>query len=417
MSKKMEFVERASEPGAKLAPLCVEFGISRQTGHKWLKRFREHGFEGLEEESRRPKSSPLSLAEDVVAAILDARDAHPSWGPKKLEQLLRRRFGASTPSRATVARILARFGRIRKRRARGPISLVDRAPCPTVTAPNDVWTVDFKGWWRSHDGARCEPLTVRDARTRFVLAATLTRTSVEQVRPVFERLFRKHGLPSAIQCDNGTPFINVQARGGLSRLSAWWVSLGIRIVRSRPACPQDNGGHERMHRDMAREVEASPAPNAIAQQRALDRWRQEFNHVRPHEALDGKSPAELYRPSTRRYQGCVAPSYPPHFAVKRVVNNGTIHFNGDQYFVSQALAGQSIGLEQLGEFRWKVWLYELDCGELEVLPPWIDDHLASRATPAIGVFGTDRPRRRTHHPTHSTQSNRQPTVNEVSPKV
>lgn len=418
MSKKMEFVQRATEPGVKLAPLCTQFGISRQTGYKWLKRFREHGFEGLEEESRRPKSSPLSLAEDVVAAILDARDAHPSWGPRKLEQLLRRRFGPSTPSRATVARILKRFGRIRRRRARGPISLVDRAPCATAAAPNDVWTVDFKGWWRSHDGVRCEPLTVRDACTRFVLAATLTRTSVDQVRPVFEALFRKHGLPSAIQCDNGTPFINVRGRGGLSRLSAWWVSLGIRIVRSRPACPQDNGGHERMHRDMAREVEESPASNAIAQQRVLDRWRQEFNHVRPHDALDGKSPAELYRPSTRRYRGSIAPSYPPHFAVKRVVNNGTIYFNGDQYFVSLALAGQSVGLEQLSEFRWKVWLHELDCGELEMLPPWIDDHLAPRATAAIEVSRpAHRPRRRTNHPTHSPQSNRQSSVNEVSPKV
>ena len=227
MSRKMEFVQRAGEPGAKLAPICAQFGISRQTGYKWLRRFREQGFAGLEEESRRPKSSPLSLAEDVVASILDARDAHPSWGPKKLQQLLRRRFGPSTPSRSTVARVLQRFGRIRKRRARGLTSVVEKAPSVTAAVPNDVWTVDFKGWWHSHDGVRCEPLTVRDACTRYLLAVRLTRTSVEQVRPIFEALFRKQGLPAAIQCDNGTPFINVQSRAGCLAYQPGGCRLGF----------------------------------------------------------------------------------------------------------------------------------------------------------------------------------------------
>ncbi len=373
MSKKMEFVERVVEPGAKLAPVCREFGISRQTGHKWRKRYLEHGFEGLEDESRRPKTTPLSCAEELVAAVLETRDAHPSWGPKKIHQRLRRRFGEQTPSRSTVARMLRRFGRIEDRRARAPRSLVERPPNVCASKPNEVWTVDFKGWWRSHDGSKCEPLTVRDACTRFVLTVTMARTSVGAVMPIFEALFRKHGVPAAIQCDNGCPFVSVRARAGLSRLSAWWVSLGIRVIRSRPGCPQDNGGHERMHRDIANEVEDAPARTAATQQRILDKWRQEFNHVRPHDALDGKTPAELYRRSERSYHGPLEATYPPHFMVRQVSRFGRIKLQGESYFVSASLAGHDIGLEQLDELRCRVWLHRIDCGELEVLPQLIDD--------------------------------------------
>jgi transposase InsO family protein len=378
MSMKLEFAERATQPGAKLAALCRDFGITRPTGRKWRKRYLELGAAGLEEESRRPKSSPLSLAEDLVSAVLQAREAHPSWGPKKLHQLLRRRFADATPSRSTVARLLHRFGRIERRRPRPPVNVVEKAPSVNATKPNAVWTVDFKGWWKSHDGNRCEPLTVRDAYSRFVLSATLTRTSAEQVRPIFEALFRKHGLPEAIQCDNGCPFIHVRARAGLSRLSAWWVSLGIRIIRSRPGCPQDNGGHERMHRDIAREIESSPALTIAIQQRVLDKWRQQFNHVRPHDRLDGKTPAEVYRNSDRRFEGPRPALYPPHFLVRPVFGNGTMSLNGDKYFISESLAGHDIGLEQLDVMKWKVWFHHIDCGELEVLPEWIDEMVAQR---------------------------------------
>lgn len=372
MSKKIEFIERAMEPGAKLAPLCREFGISRQTGYKWRQRFQEHGFEGLEEQSRRPKTSPLAFSEEVVAAVLEIRDAHPRWGPKKIHLLLRRRFGEQTPSKSTVARMLRRFGRVIERRARRPVSFIDKAPSVHADKPNEVWTVDFKGWWRCHDGGKCEPLTVRDAFSRFVFTVTLTRPSYAQVRRIFEALFRKYGLPAAIQCDNGIPFISVRSRAGLSRLSAWWVSLGIRVIRSRPACPQDNGGHERMHRDIAADVERAPAQNVATQQRILNRWRQEFNHVRPHEALDGKTPAELYHPSERRCRDTVPAAYPPHFVVKRIANNGVLGMHSDQIFVSQSLAGHDVGLEQLDDLRWRVWLHNINCGEIEIIPSWVD---------------------------------------------
>jgi putative transposase len=373
MSLKLEFVERATAPGAKLAPLCREFGVSRPTGAKWVKRFKEEGYAGLEERSRRPTSSPQSLAEELVMVVLTQRDRHPSWGAKKLRELLAKRYGDATPSMATIARILKRAGVVRERRRRKPLSVVDRAPSVAADAPNDVWTMDFKGWWRTHDGERCEPLTVRDAHSRYVLSiAVLGSTKGEAVREELERLFKKHGLPRAFQCDNGSPFISTRARGGLTALSVWLVSLGIRIVRSRPGCPQDNGGHERMHRDVAQEVQPWPSADLRAQQRELDRWRQEFNHVRPHEALDGKTPADLYKPSDRKLRELRPFAYPRAFLVRRVDVTGHVSCHGDKPYVGLALRGQSVGFEPREGLRWRLWFRDLDLGFIELLPEWFD---------------------------------------------
>jgi len=361
MSLKIEFVERA-EKGEKVSQLCKEFGVSRTTGHKWLKRFKELGYAGLEEESRRPKSAPLATAEELVLAVLEAREAR---GPQKLQVLLARRFGEQTPSERTIARILVRANRVRARRKRRPPNVVDRAPEVQADAPNDVWTIDFKGWWRAANGERCEPLTVRDAFSRFVLAIVLCSTKTADVRPIFEGLFRRYGLPSAIQCDNGVPFVTSRARGGLSTLSAWWVSLGIRIVRSRPACPQDNGGHERMHRDISSDVQTAPAPSRAAQQRHLDRWKQEFNHVRPHQALHGKTPAELYVRSTRAPAGPY--QYPATMSVARVYQDGHLSFSGERHFVSAALAGYCVGLEVVDAMHVRAWFHDLDLGLLDIV--------------------------------------------------
>jgi len=370
MSLKVEFVERATQAGANMSALCREYGISRETGHKWVKRFRRLGYDGLEEESRRPDRSPVSTAEELVMAVLHAREAHPRWGAKKLVLLLARKYGEQTPSRASVERILKRFGLVRKRRRAPALSIVERAPQVVATEPNEVWTVDFKGWWRTADGARCEPLTVRDAFSRYVLAATiLASTSTGLVRKEFERLFRKYGIPRAIQCDNGTPFVCVLARGGLSQLSSWWVSLGIRIVRSRPGCPQDNGAHERMHRDVSAEVENFPELTSEAEQRALDRWRQQFNHVRPHEALGGKVPADLYKPGARRSLVPTHFAYPSGWLVRRVSGaHGILTVHGAPYSIGRALAGHSLALEPLDELRVRLWLCDLDLGELRLSP-------------------------------------------------
>ena len=373
MSLKLEFVERAMVPGAKLAPLCREFGISRPTGTKWLKRFKAEGYTGLEERSRRPTSSPLSLAEELVMAVLEQRDRRPSWGAKKLRDLLAKRYADATPSVATIARILRRAGVIRARRRRRPLSAVDRAPSVAADAPNEVWTMDFKGWWRTHDGSRCEPLTVRDAYSRFVLTvAALAATTGAHVRVELERLFKKHGLPKAFQFDNGSPFISTRSRGGLTELSVWLVSLGISIVRSRPGCPQDNGGHERMHRDIAQEVQRWPREDTPSQQRVLDRWRQEFNHVRPHEALGGKTPAEVYRPSERRLQRPRPFAYPGSLVVRRVDHSGHVSWHGEDCFVGAAFRGQRVAFEPLEGLRWRLWFRDIDLGTLELLPEWFD---------------------------------------------
>jgi len=368
MGLKLEFVERAIA-GSNVSELCREFGISRQTGHKWLRRYRERGYDGLEEESRRPKTAPLATAEDVVAAILALRESHPRWGARKLVHLLRKEFADLAPSERTVVRVLKRFGRVRKRVNRRGLSLVERAPTVVAKASNDVWTIDFKGWWRVGDGQRCEPLTVRDAYSRYVLAiALLDRNDEAHVRSVLSRLFSRHGVPAAIQCDNGSPFVSVRARAGLTRLSAWWTTLGIRVVRSRVGKPQDNGAHERMHADMAAELQLAPERTRGAQQRSCDRWRQEFNHVRPHEALHGKTPAEFYRscPTKPRPK---APVYPAAWLIRRVAKSGHICVGAQPIFISQAIAEHHVALQTLDGLLCRVWFHHVDLGTIEVAGP------------------------------------------------
>jgi len=381
MSQKIEFVERAAK-GEPIAALCREFGISRTTGHKWTKRYADKGYDGLDEESRRPKSAPLATAEDIVVAILELRRAHPTWGPEKLAIVLRRRFKEQTPSKRTVARILRRAQLVRKRRKRRPLNIVERAPQQPADAPNEVWTVDFKGWWRARNHELCQPLTVRDAFSRFVFAVVLCSTTTVEVRKIFEQLFRKHGVPSAIQCDNGIPFVSVQSPAGLSVLSAWWVSLGIRIVRSRLSCPQDNGAHERMHRDIAEATQHTPAATAEQQQRLLDKWRQEFNHVRPHQALGGKTPAEVYTSipvcaPPRAQEMCLA----EHREV-RINRSGCFKLGKETYFLTTSLAGFMIALELVDAFHVRTWFHGLDLGLIEIEPA-LDDTVYLRANKRV----------------------------------
>ncbi len=383
MSQKLQFIEKASVAGANVSALCREHGISRQTGHKWLRRFREAGYTGLSEQSRRPQSSPLTTGEEVVVRILEWREQHSTWGVDKISKALRRELGDEAPSKNTVARVLARLGRMRRRRPKVRIWSIDGKPRVEVHGPNDLWTIDFKGWWRAQNRERCEPLTVRDAYSRMVLAVTLVEsTRAEEVRAVLTGLFQRHGLPTAIQSDNGTPFVCTRGRGGLCRLSAWLLSLGIRLIRSRPGCPQDNGGHERMHRDLA-ELQLRPAKTRRAQQRACDRWTVDFNEVRPHDALGGKTPAEVYRTSERRALGPLTPSYPPDWMTRRVSPCGSISVDGDQVFVSAALGGQLIGLKKEGVLRWRARFFDLDLGTLEIVPLVVALEPERIATPTV----------------------------------
>ncbi|MCB9765127.1 MAG: IS481 family transposase [Alphaproteobacteria bacterium] len=363
---KEEFVLRALEPDANLSALCREYGISRKTGYKWVARFKERGVEGLRDLSRRPHSSPLRTSGEVVLQVLELRRAHPRWGPKKLHAVLSRGLkDEEVPGRRTIARILERAGVVRTRKSRPSREGPTVPPEVVAEAPNDVWTVDFKGWWRTQDGTRAEPLTVRDGFSRYVLCAELMETTkAEVVRGVFQRLFERHGLPGTILVDNGSPFVSMRSPAGLTTLSAWWVSLGIRIVRSRPGCPQDNGGHERMHLDLRFDVEDAPADDLDAQRVALNKWRQEFNHVRPHEALDMKVPADIYRRSDRPFLGPKKPWYPPGAAVRRVNKKGCVKYAGRSLYVSMALAGHSIAFLHNDAGDTEMFFYNLSLGQL-----------------------------------------------------
>jgi putative transposase len=372
MGQKLEFVERA-EQGESVTVLCRTYGISRQTGHKWLRRYKELGADGLEEESRRPKTAPLSTAESVVIAILEAREAHSTWGPRKLADLLRPKLKAAAPSARTIARVLKRADKVRQRRRLRPLNVVERAPNVVAQHPNDVWTVDFKGWWRAANGERCDPLTIRDAKSRFILAIKLCPQDMKSVKSVFHELFKKHGVPRTIQCDNGVPFISVRARAGLTALSAWWISLGIQLVRSRPGCPQDNGGHERMHRDMKDEVQSRPARDIPTQQRVLDRWRQTFNYLRPHEALKGKTPAEVYKVKEPMPYRTMVYVYPFGTNVVYVSSKGVVRINGANYFLSQALACEEVAIEPTDDLNVRAWFHGVDLGLIEIEPKVDED--------------------------------------------
>lgn len=277
-----------------------------------------------------------------------------------------RQLGRNAPSQSTVARVLVKEGKVRRRRRPPRVWSVDGRPHVEVAAANDLWTIDLKGWWRARNGQKCEPLTVRDAYSRRVLCVVLGAATGPKVRRVLERLFRKHGTPMAMQSDNGPPFASTLSRGGLTQLSVWLVSLGIRLVRSRLASPQDNGGHERMHKDLS-ELQFTPARSLKAQQRQCDRWMLDFNYIRPHDTLGG--PAEVYRDSPRRSPSPGIPSYPPEWITRRVNKLGNVKVNGDVVFLSTPLVGQLVGLKQENGLLWRARFFDIDLGTVEMLPP------------------------------------------------
>ena len=364
---RKEFVLKALALGANLSALCREYGVTRKTGRHWRERGKQEGINFLAEKSRRPRSSPKELGERVVCALIRLKQSHPSWGPRKIGEVYRKAFGQSV-SVSSCHRVLQRAGMVtaRKRSRKRDPQLVVRAA--SALAPNDIWTVDFKGWWMLGSRERCEPLTVRDAFSRYVLTAQiLDNARTEIVGAEFTRLFQLHGLPKVIKSDNGSPFAARQAPLGLTKLAVSWVALGIELEHSRPAHPQDNGAHERMHKDLAAEVAARAQPNRRLQQAALDIWREEYNHQRPHQALQDRVPAELYRKSNRAYpvQPCLI-DYGTGFQTRKVDPNGTLKGYGHRVFISTALAGWEVGLRLSGPERLDVWFNYLFVGSIDL---------------------------------------------------
>lgn len=372
MKEKRAFIDAMLKQTKPFRELCREFGISEKTGYKWRNRFLEQGYSGLEEESRAPREHPNTIDGDTAAELIRLRLAHPSWGGKKLLALYQRTHPSlPQPSLSSVNRIIEKAGLLKKKRIHRSAASSD---CPRlnqalkVSAPNDVWCIDFKGWWRS-DGEICEPFTVRDKYSRKVLCARLmTGKTTEDVRPVMTELFRKYGLPRAIHSDNGAPFAATHGILGLTKLSAWWISLGILPERSLPGCPGQNGSLERMHADIAREIEGRIPGGIAANQVALDAWVEEYNAVRPNEAIGMLTPDEVYRSSERKYIGDFdVLEYPAGFLPRKVFKSGEIILDGLRVTIGSSLSGWHVGLRpQKQPGMYDVFLAEFLLGFLDM---------------------------------------------------
>ncbi len=356
MKERMRFVTDWERDLFSMVELCERYGVSRKTGYKWLARYEREGPDGLGERSRAPHHCPHRIAADVAAAICAGRRQHPSWGPDKILHWLKRRHPElELPATSTAGDLLARRGLVKKRRRRRHYTHPGVVP-PTTAEPNDLWTADFKGHFRTRDGLYCYPLTVADQHTRYLLSCHgLLSTKGQGVRPVFDRLFREYGLPRAIRTDNGVPFATTGIHG-LSQLNVWWIRLGLQHQRILPASPQQNGAHERMHRTLKAATARPPQAHLPAQQRAFNRFRVLYNYERPHQFLGGRTPASLYQPLARRYTGGLPPiEYPGHYIPKRVTNAGTIRFKKRLVFIANSLKQHVLGLEEIDDGIWSIY--------------------------------------------------------------
>jgi putative transposase len=365
MELRMRLVNAVLADEDSITALCEEYGVSRKTGYKWLNRFRAEGPAGLAERSRAPLVVPWAVTQAQAEAIVSLRQHHPSWGPKKLRaKLLAQAPEQHWPALSTIGDLLQREG-LSQRRKRRRRATPTPTGVPPILAPNDVWCVNFKGWFRTRDGATCYPLTVTDAFSRYLLCCRAVNPDYEGCRRAFERLFRECCLPQVVLSDNGPPFASL-ATGGLSRLSVWWIKLGITPVRIMPGKPQQNGRHERMHKTLKAETAQPPAASLAAQQRRFDDFRAQFNHQRPHEALGQAVPATVYTPSPRPFPARLEdPPYPSDFELRRVRSNGEIKWQGELIFIAQPLIGEVVGLHEDDDGNATVYFGPLQLGSID----------------------------------------------------
>jgi putative transposase len=365
-NERLRFVAKAQEELYEMSELCERFGISRETGYATLARYKALGVDGLKARSHAPLSCPHRIPAQMSEELLAARRLHPHWGPRTLLTWLQQREpGRVLPAASTVGDLFSRERLTKPRPKRRKWSHPGRTQV-AVSGPNDLWTIDFKGEFRTRDGKLCYPLTIADAYTRFLLAVdALSSTAHAGAQAVVERVFREYGLPWVIRSDNGCPFSS-KAIAGLSRLNVWWTQLGIRQDRIEPGHPEQNGSHERMHRTLGQETVWPPAADMPAQQERCDRFRAEFDFERPHQALAMQTPGSLYVRSPRELpERLPEPEYPGHCVVRPVRANGILHFRNRDLFLSEVLIGHRVALEEIAEGMWSVYFYDLLLARLD----------------------------------------------------
>jgi putative transposase len=364
MDERMLMISEYLSGESSIAEIARRRGVSRKTVHKWVGRYEQGSVIGLQDRSRAPLVHPNAISSGLERAILEWKARYPLWGAPKIHSKLQ--GAADCPAESTVSNVLQRHGLTRpvRRRARATPTV---GPLASALGPNDVWCVDFMGWVRTGNGQRCDPLTISDAYSRYLLCCQGLSgfTGRRVVQPWFERVFREYGLPTAIRSDNGAPFASI-GLGGLSRLSVWWLRLGIGLERIEPGHPEQNGRHERMHRTLKEAVLRPPQRNLTAQQRAFDVFQREYNEERPHEALNQHVPGSVYEPSRRDYPSRLAePDYPAAWATRGVRSNGEIKWSGRKVYVSQALIGQRVGLKPESDGIWSLYFMGAELGRLD----------------------------------------------------
>jgi transposase InsO family protein len=368
MEERLRFVARLLD-GEGMSEVCRQFGISRKTGYKIFKRYKDEGLEALCDRSRRPVRYANQLPAQIERLIVETRRGKPHWGARKIRELLVRRLAGDVriPAKSTVHAVLDRHGLVSQARKRNRANKAVGTALSQAVAPNDLWCTDFKGEFKLGDGRYCYPLTVTDQASRYLLACeALESTKETPVIEAFVRLFRERGLPAAIRSDNGLPFASPNGLYNLSKLSVWWLRLGIVIERIAPGNPQQNGRHERMHRTLKQEATRPPGMNILQQQDRFDRFVSEFNQERPHEAIAMRYPAELYAPSSRAYGGLPELEYPFHDRDVLVTACGRICMMRKKINVSTVLAGQKLGIKEVDNGIWLVSFMHYDLGYIDL---------------------------------------------------
>lgn len=387
MDERLLFIADHLRSGLSVSELCRRYGVSRKTGYKWIERYRQQGVDGLEERSRRPHGNGLAISYAQRQAIIELRTREPGPpGPKKLHTLLLQRWASEdVPSRTSIYNILKEAGLIDRRRSR---RRVQPTPQPLLSAqePNGVWSVDYKGQFRTADGQWCYPLTIMDHASRYLLAVHVYgSTNYQDARESFERVFGQYGLPQRIRSDNGAPFAST-AVAGLSRLAVWWIRLGIRPERIERGKPQQNGRHERMHRTLKQALGKEPVADRAQLQARLDEFVRHYNEQRPHEGLGQQMPAQHYRRSDRAHSPRLVPlQYPSHWEAQRVSQNGLIYWRALRIYIGYLLAGQWVGMEEIAADQWEVYLGQVRLGCFNVADAGGDknDYLTLRCHPCL----------------------------------